>query len=130
MHVITQVAWCSFSSFISFSFVLYPLSFNMFLWHLFAMYSLVISIVVLIAPTPSDAMPVNVSLHFPLRGRDTCRDGRPHPCACDDAYGIGYNFQPNYCGPVVYAYASSPDSGVLDDFLTLASHHYGDDITM
>jgi hypothetical protein len=101
----------------------------MFLWHLFAMYSLVIPIVLLIAATPSDAMPVNVSLHFPRQSRE-CHDGRLHPCACNNAYGIGYRVQPNHCGPVVYAYAPSQDPDVSDNFLTMASHRYGDAITM
>jgi hypothetical protein len=104
MHVIAHVAWCSFSSFDSFSFVLCPSYFNMFLWHPFAMYSLVILIVLLVAPTPSEAMPVNVSLHIPRS--EKCTEGGKSPCICDGAYGLGLRVSPTYCGRAVYNYVS------------------------
>jgi hypothetical protein len=109
MHVITHVAWCSFSSFHSF------LSFNMFLWHLLASHSFIILIVLLVAPTPSDALPVNVTLHFPRA--EQCHDNRQPPCICDNAWSIFHHLHPERCGPHIFAY-ESPEH----NFLTMVSH--------
>jgi hypothetical protein len=108
-----------------------PLSFNMFLWHLLASHSLVILIVLLVAPTPLDALPVNVSLQFP-RGDNKCDDNCPAPCICDNAYSIASDLSRARCGPAVFNYATSEDNT-----LTMVSHRSslvtpctGDDITM
>jgi hypothetical protein len=115
MHVITHVAWCSFSSFDPFSFIL---SFIMFLWDLLASHSLLILIVLLVAPTPSDALPMNVTLPLEPRG-DTCRGGGTSPCVCKGAYGLGFGVDAKKCGAVVWTYTNVPQE---DDVAMVSPH--------
>jgi hypothetical protein len=130
MHVITHVAWCSFSSFDSFSFVLCPLSFNMFLWHLVASHSLVTLIVLLVAPTPSDALPVNVSLQFPRA--EKCGDKLSQPCVCNNAYSISGTLDRKRCGPTVFKFETS-EANILTEVShrsSLVTSCTGDDNAM
>jgi hypothetical protein len=61
----------------------------MFLLHLLASHALLILIVLLVAPTPSDALPMNVSLPLEPRGHK-CRGGGASPCVCEGEYGLGF----------------------------------------
>jgi hypothetical protein len=103
------------------------LAFNMYLRDLLASHSLLILIVLLVAPTPSDALPVNASLQFPRANPPPCIDGRPRPCMCGRKYGIGKVVdRKEKCGPTIFAFDNN-ESGSLTP-ASIAS--YTDDINM
>jgi hypothetical protein len=103
----------------------------MFLWHISASQSLVIFIFLLIAPSPSGALPVNPLPLGPAKAGE-CGHTQTGPCICGNKLPIRDNELRDRCGrgsTKFYFDATTPKGGLLAVSHRRITSFTGDDVT-